>query len=223
MDSREHPNLQMLELAIARLGPLVEEMVLLGGCAVDLLLTDAAAPRVRTTLDVDVIVEAGSLAEYYRLADRLRGCGFSEDQSAEAPVCRWSSPPVRLDVMPTEPNVLGFGNAWYSPALKSAQPVTLPSGRTARLVTAPYFIATKLAAFESRGADDYMMSHDLEDIVVVIDGRQELVEEVKAVEQDLRSFVRYPGTRRCIIACKSPALSRRNRDGGRSRAMRTRS
>lgn len=189
MDRRERSNLDILELAVDRLGPLVEQLVLLGGCAVELLLTDTAAPPVRATLDVDMIVEVGSLAEYYRLADRLRERGFSEDQSADAPVCRWVSPPVRLDVMPTQPNVLGFGNAWYSPALESARQVTLPSGKTVRLVTAAYFIATKFAAFESRGADDYVMSHDLEDIIAVVDGRQEIVTEVQAAEYALRSFL----------------------------------
>jgi hypothetical protein len=91
--------------------------------------------------------------------------------------------------MPTRPNVLGFGNAWYSPALESAQQVMLPSGKPVRLVTAPYFVATKFAAFESRGADDHMMSHDLEDIIVVVDGRQEIVAEVESSEPALRSFL----------------------------------
>lgn len=43
-----------------RLGPLVEDFVFLGGCAVGLLLTDRAAPPVRATVDVDVITEVGS-------------------------------------------------------------------------------------------------------------------------------------------------------------------
>lgn len=143
----------------------------------------------RVTADVDVIVEAASLGDYYRFAERLREQGFREDKSDAAPICRWSDPPVVLDVMPTRTEILGFGNAWYAPALDAAAQVTLPSGSTIRLVTAPYFLATKLAAFEARGGDDYAMSHDLEDVIAVVDGREEIVSEVAASEAALRSFL----------------------------------
>lgn len=136
-----------------------------------------------------MIVEVASLQYYYRFAERLREQGFCEDQSQDAPICRWNIPPVILDVMPTRTDILGFGNAWYAPALDAAEQVTLPSGRVIRLVTAPYFLATKLAAFEARGKDDYAMSHDLEDVVSVIDGRTEIVQEVGASGTALRSLV----------------------------------
>jgi hypothetical protein len=45
------------------------------------------------------------------------------------------------------------------------------------MITAPYFLACKLAAFRSRGEGDYLMSHDMEDIVAVLDGRPEVVWE----------------------------------------------
>jgi len=38
------------------------------------------------------------------------------------------------------------------------------------MVTGLYFLATKFAAFDGRGKGDYMASHDLEDIVAVVDG-----------------------------------------------------
>ena len=39
------------------------------------------------------------------------------------------------------------------------------------MVTAPYFMATKIEAFYGRGGDDFLGSHDMEDIITVIDGR----------------------------------------------------
>lgn len=189
MDRRRNPNVDILEVAADRLRPLLDEFVFLGGCAAGLLLTDAAAPPVRATVDVDAIVEVGSLQDYYRVADRLRECGFREDQSEGAPICRWSCPPVLLDVMPTQPDIIGFGNPWYALALQSAQQYRLPSGNTIRLVTAPCFVATKLAAFESRGGGDYVMSHDLEDIIVVIDGRSEIIREIARSEFSLWRFL----------------------------------
>ena len=183
-------NLEILSRAVAQLGPLVERMVFLGGCATALLLTDPAAPEVRVTQDVDAITEVRSLADYYRLADDLRAVGFVEDQTQGSPMCRWRAPGIILDVMPTDERVLGFGNRWYRPAVASAQPVVLPSGAHIQAVTAPYFLATKLEAFDGRGGGDYLASHDLEDIITLIDGRPELVDEVRGADASLRRFLR---------------------------------
>ena len=94
-----------------------------------------------------------------------------------------------LDVMPTKAEILGFGNQWYEPALSTARHVELPSGREIRIVTGPYFLATKLVAFDGRGNGDYMMSHDIEDVVAVLDGRPEIVDEVRDAEDSLRIFL----------------------------------
>jgi predicted nucleotidyltransferase len=185
-----NPNLDIMEIAAASLGALVEEMVFLGGCATGLLITDAVAPPIRATKDVDVIAEVASLIEYHRLSKRLRELGFSEDQSADAPICRWQAVGILLDVMPTHPEILGFGNEWYQPAFDAAVWRVLPSGRRIRMVSAPYFLATKLAAFDGRGDGDYMMSHDMEDIVAVLDGRPEIVGEVLNCDHKLRDHIK---------------------------------
>jgi hypothetical protein len=98
---KEHPNIKILETAIHKLGPLVDEMVFLGGCATCLLLTDPATPPPRVTYDVDVIVEAASLLDYHKLSERLRRHNFSEDMSPDALICRWRCGETILDVMPT--------------------------------------------------------------------------------------------------------------------------
>jgi hypothetical protein len=59
-----------------------------------------------------------------------------------------------------------------------------------RLITAPYFLATKLEAFAGRGEDDIWGSHDLEDVVTLIDGRPEIFEEVSTKTlEDVRQFI----------------------------------
>ena len=63
------------------------------------------------------------------------------------------------------------------------------TGLRIRVVTAPYFFATKLEAFRGRGHGDYLTSQDLEDIVTVVDGRPELLEELRAASQDVRSYI----------------------------------
>ena len=49
------PNLAMLERIAAAIGPLRKRMVLLGGCATGLLLTDPAAAPIRATRNVDSV------------------------------------------------------------------------------------------------------------------------------------------------------------------------
>jgi hypothetical protein len=59
-----------------------------------------------------------------------------------------------------------------------------------RVVTAPYFLATKIEAFKGRGRGDFLASHDLEDLIYVIDGRSTIVEEVQTATPLLREYLR---------------------------------
>ncbi|MCJ7602761.1 MAG: hypothetical protein MUO63_14845 [Desulfobulbaceae bacterium] len=181
-----NPNIEILELAVHQLGDLVERLVFLGGCATGLLLTDSAAPPIRATIDVDVITEVATRAEYYQLAEILRAKGFREDSSEDAPVCRWRSEALILDVMPTDQDIFGFGSPWYQKALEGSITMALPSGNQIRMITAPYFLACKFAAFDSRGNGDFMMSHDMEDIVAILDGRAEVAAEISHASDELR-------------------------------------
>jgi hypothetical protein len=93
---------------------------------------------------------------------------------------------LTIDVMPTDERILGFSNRWYAPAIASAQSIEIAGARI-RLVTPPYFIATKFEAFNGRGNNDYSGSHDLEDVIAVIDGR--LVLRCGRVRAGLSEFI----------------------------------
>lgn len=183
------PNREMVIRMARQLGPLRNEFVLVGGSAAGLLVTEVAGAPVRVTRDVDMVVEVGSYASYSRLGERLRERGFAEDASEDAPMCRWRHKDLILDVMAVEEKVLGFGNRWYRAAVEQAQPVELTSGLHIGMITAPYFLGTKFEAFAARGKGDYSVSQDLEDIVVVVDGRDELVGEVATSAADLRNYI----------------------------------
>jgi len=204
--AQKNPNIDNLLRIVNDLEELADEMVFLGGCAAGLLITDPAAPSIRITIDVDVIVQVFSKGEYYQLAKKLRQKGFSEDTKADAPICRWKSAQgVLLDIMPTDSKVLGFGNQWYQPALQNAENYELENDKTIKLVSAPYFIVTKFEAFTSRGNNDYLMSHDIEDIVSRLDGRQELMDDVKRADQTVtnalsRYFIQHLASDRFIDA-----------------------
>ncbi len=180
----------LVETVARRLGPLRAEVAFLGGAAVSLLLSDEGAPEARSTVDVDVIVEVASRLAYYRLADRLRELGFREVSEEGAPVCRWEVGGVLVDVMPTLPEILGFSNRWYAEAFATATETQIAEDLVIRLVTPPYFLATKVEAFESRGGGNFLASHDMEDIVAVLDGRPEIVVEVARSGSPLRHFLR---------------------------------
>jgi hypothetical protein len=57
------------------------------------------------------------------------------------------------------------------------------------LLPAPFFLATKLEAFDCRGKKDYLMSRDMEDIVTVLDGRSEIVSEVQLADEELKTYL----------------------------------
>jgi hypothetical protein len=164
------------------------EFVFVGGCTTGLLITDTEAPDVRATRDVDVIVEIASRSEYYALAGSLRANGFTEDREV---ICRWRSKQILiLDLMPpTDSQILGFSNPWYRAAVANATERELEPGLTIRVVTPPYFCATKIVAFHGRGKGDYMASHDIEDLLTVVDGRRELAGEIRLAEPDVRRYV----------------------------------
>jgi len=175
----------IVRLVADRLGPLRDDVVFLGGAAAALLVTDPLASKPRPTKDVDIAVEIASIAEYIRLRQTLLDLGFREDMSEGAPRCRWIIENIKVDVLATDPPI-GFPNRWYRPAIAAASNYPLRDGPSIRLISSPYFLATKLEAFRDRGRNDFLASHDMEDIVTVIDGRKELLAEVAAAPADLR-------------------------------------
>ncbi|MGP0051455.1 MAG: nucleotidyl transferase AbiEii/AbiGii toxin family protein [Solirubrobacteraceae bacterium] len=140
-------NIGLLELAASALGDLLDEVVFVGGATIELWITDAAAPPVRPTTDVDVVLGVATRSAFYEFEARseLRTRGFSEDRI--------------------------------------------------RALSVPYLLATKLEAFGSRGRRDFHGSRDFEDVVRLLDGRAELIGEVCAARDELRTYLAAFGNR----------------------------
>src|SRR6185437_1002173 len=117
----DDPNYEYLLLIADALGDLRDNVVFVGGCTAGLLLTDSAAEGIRVTKDVDAIVEAASLRQYYELESRLLALGFSRDADSDV-ICRWRhvATGVLFDLMPIDPAILGFSNRWYPEAARTA-------------------------------------------------------------------------------------------------------
>jgi predicted nucleotidyltransferase len=182
-------SIALLEQAAEALGELVQEVVFVGGATVELWITDPAAPAVRPTLDVDVVLILSTLGEFESFTARLRDRGFREDQESGV-ICRWRSPGgLVVDAMPARADILGFKNRWQAAAIPHAAERALPSGVSIRAASPPYLLAMKLEAFRSRGRDDLLGSRDFGDIIALIDGRAELIDEVLAAPTDVRDYL----------------------------------
>jgi predicted nucleotidyltransferase len=183
--------IELLERGAAALGDLVGEVAFVGGATVALWITDPGAPAPRPTKDVDVVIEVTTPNAFHEFQDRLRARGFREDMESRV-ICRWrydDGDDLVLDAMPAAGGLLGFENPWQAAALPEATRRALPSGTEIRAITPPYLVATKLGAFAGRGRGDHLGSRDLEDIILLVDGREELVSEVARAHRNVRDFV----------------------------------
>lgn len=185
----DDPNLPHLLRIAQALGELREQVVFVGGAVAGLLVTDPLADTVRATRDVNAVVNA-TRATFHRIEKMVAQRGFARDVGSDV-ICRWvhKESGVVFDLMPVEPEVLGFSNRWYPHAVQTAVPVELGNGITIRLVSAVAFVATKLEAFASRGGGDFLASHDLEDVLNIVDGREELAGELATAPAELRHAV----------------------------------
>ncbi len=149
----------------------------LGGSVLSLLVNDAMADEIRVTKDVDVIAGLRTRKEFHRGERELESRGFRHDMSEDAPVCRWVSEGIVVDVLPVREDVLGWKSRWFEEALQSAEVVSV-EGRPIKVISAPFFVALKLEAFEDRGHGDFISSTDFEDVICLFNGRHSLVEEI---------------------------------------------
>lgn len=182
--------LNMLENVAKALGSdLRERLVFVGGCTTALFITDKIALEgVRATDDVDLIVDLAGKAEWANLQDQLRQKGFAESMDDDV-ICRMRLGELKVDFMPDDERILGFSNRWYSKGIESATKHALTDNLEIKLLTPALFVATKLEAYLGRGSDDLLMSRDMEDILLVVDGREELLAEIQCVDEDIRSYI----------------------------------
>lgn len=182
------PNLGALRAVADRLDGLGLSYAFVGGSIVNLLLDDPSFAPARPTDDVDVILGVVTAERYSNLEVRIRALGFEHDMREGAPRCRWVLGRLSVDIMPTEGADLGLNTAWFKEALASATELEFAHTRL-KLVSPAAFLATKYVAFIDRGSGDYYASHDLEDFITVVDGRESIVADVDRVAPALRQYL----------------------------------
>lgn len=185
----DDPNLPYLRQIAEALGELRERVVFVGGAVAGLLVTDPLADGIRATRDVDAIVNANWVA-FHRMEEAVAARGFRRDAGSDV-IRRWvhKDSGVLFDLMPVHPDVLGFSNRWYPYACETAERVALGPGLTLRMINAVAFVATKLEAFAGRGGGAFLSSHDIEDVLNIVDGREELTNEMVTAPPELHQAV----------------------------------
>jgi predicted nucleotidyltransferase len=182
--------LQMLQTVAIALGEeLRERLVFVGGCTTALFITDEITlESVRATDDVDLIVDLAGYPAWAQLQQQLRQKGFAESQD-DTVICRMRLGDLKVDFMPDDAEILGFTNRWYAKGMETAITCALTGELNIKRLTPTLFVATKLDAYLGRGKGDLLASRDMEDILLLIDGRREFAAEVQAADDDIREFI----------------------------------
>ena len=179
----------MLQIVADGLGDLKDEIVFVGGAVAELYADDPASSDIRPTQDVDCTIELSSYKEHTELEEDLRTKGFANDTSQGAPICRWIYQDIKVDVMPTDENVLGFNNQWYPGGVGNKIPKTLPDGSEIFVFPPEYYLAAKVEAHNDRGGTDLRQSHDFEDIIYILDNCTTILEDVRNADEDVKNYL----------------------------------
>lgn len=158
-----------------------------GGATVSLYINDPAADDVRPTKDLDISLAIASLGELEVIRKQLIRKGFKQSPEDDI-ICRFRYEDIKVDVMSTKAVGWAPANPWFASGFAQKEIIEIEDQKI-QILPLPYFLASKFSAFNDRGAIDPRTSHDLEDIVYVLDNRMDIVEKLAKVPDDVRSYL----------------------------------
>jgi len=164
-----------------------QDMVFVGGAVISLYTDDPAADEIRPTQDVDMTINILNLGHWEEVQKKLSELGFQPDPFGHA-ICSYKYNDIPVDIMATEDGPLGPSNRWYKVGFKNLKNVKVKD-QEIKILSAPCYLATKFEAFKNRG-NDYRTSHDIEDIIYVLDNRIDIVSEITEGEPSILLFIR---------------------------------
>jgi hypothetical protein len=185
--------LRLKDIAVA-LGEINNDVVFVGGATVGLYIDDKAAPTPQPSEDVDCVVEIATYGQWCDFENKLRAKGFKDSdisgEDAHPPTCRKYILGIKVDFMPIEEAVLGYGNPWFKKGLENAITVMVDDIEI-KIFKIENFVATKLKAFNDRGViNDIRFSQDLEDLTEIIDGAIHFEESITKADKETRLFIK---------------------------------
>lgn len=122
------------------------------------------------------------MGELEALREDLSKKGFKQSHEDNV-ICRFRFEDIKIDVMATKAIGWAPANPWFASGFKSAQSIEV-NGKSIKILTLPYFLATKFSAFYERGGKDPRFSHDFEDIVYLLNYTSNFQELI--IDSDLK-------------------------------------
>ena len=180
----------MLQTVAKGLGELKNDMVFVGGVVAELYADDPAASDIRPTTDVDCVIELSSRIAHAQLEENLRARGFAHDTSKGAPICRFLYKGIKVDVMPTDSDILGFSNKWYGDGIENKIKEVLPDGTEIFVFSPEYYLAAKFEAHKNRGGEDLRQSRDFEDIIYVLDNSLNILDNIENANPKVKTYLK---------------------------------
>jgi predicted nucleotidyltransferase len=123
------------------------------------------------------------------MQERLAELEFYPDPQGQS-ICSYKFQNIAIDIMPAEDSSIGISNTWYKPGFNYLQTIQLEDGTIIKILSSPYFLATKLEAFKERGENDFYGSHDFEDIIYLLDNRTTIVEEIITSDSYVKEYIK---------------------------------
>ena len=182
-------NLALIAQVARGLKELNEKMVFIGGAVISLYTDDPAADEIRPTADIDMTINLANYVEWVQMQERLSELEFYPDPQGQS-ICSYKFQNIAIDIMPAEDSSIGISNTWYKPGFNYLQTIQLEDGIIIKILSSPYFLATKLEAFKDRGKNDFYGSHDFEDIIYILDNRTTIVEEIIAADSNVKEYIK---------------------------------
>jgi len=181
-------NRKVIHTVATALGTLNDKVVYVGGAVVSLYIDDKAAEDVRPTKDVDISLEIATVAELEKLREDITRKGFKQSHEDDV-ICRFRFNDIKIDVMATKAIGWAPANPWFKSGFNSAISVIV-DGVDVKILTLPYFLATKFSAYYDRGGNDARMSHDFEDIAYVLNYTSNFKDQILQADEPLQAFLK---------------------------------
>lgn len=180
-------NLETVELVAEGLKELREKVVFVGGAVLGLYVDEPSADPVRMTKDIDLTIELVNLGHWAAIQERLAELGFYPNPDEQV-ICRYFYQGIQVDIMPASDSHFGPSNIWYLPGFQYAIKYRLRNELNIRILSLPFFLATKFTAYNSRGGDP-RSSHDFEDIIYLTDNCSKVVTAILEADETVRSYL----------------------------------
>ena len=180
-------NIAVVAEVAGALKDLKQHIVFVGGAVVSLYADDPASDEIRPTQDVDLTLNIINLSHWNDVQETLTALGFHLDPFGHS-ICSYRYKDIPVDIMATEDGSFGPANRWYKIGFENLW-TAKAEDQEIQILSAPCYLAAKFEAFNHRGKD-YRTSHDMEDVIYLLDNRIHIAEEIAKDNIRITTFVK---------------------------------